>query len=563
MTHLPTFFSTAGGGSPLVRSFLEGAPEAATFYEGGHPADLAAYVAKAREVAARFTREDRDRLARALSGGGGQGRERLTRFVEEGGFAVTTGQQPGLFGGPLFTLHKALTAAALAGRLEAILGVPVLPVFWVASEDHDWAEVRTLRLLDGANETVELEVDPPAGAAQAPLFRIPPIPETMARAREQLAAALPPTEFVEPLLAELAAAYPEGATLPAGFATLLGGMLAQAGVFILSPENPEIQRARLPILLNEAKGAGVHGAALEDGAAALDQAAFGPPQVPILPGGVNLFLEVDGRRERLFLDRPSGEAEVPTFRLRQGERRWSLADLERAGEDDPGILTPNVLLRPVVESALIPTLAYVAGPGEMAYWGQLAPLFRGHGIRPPVVHPRWSGVLIEGKIEKVLRKLDVKVNDLRDPIHEIAAARARDDLPVPLVAALRALRGAVGSGSSAVASAIREVDPTLRGTVDHFRSQSLSLLDDVERKAVQALKRAQGVELEQLEKARRHVFPSGVPQERVFPAVYYLSRYGPTLLETWREVVEEAVLLPAERPAEDAAEDAAELPATT
>jgi bacillithiol synthase len=524
----PAFVSRPIGGAPLVKAYLDGDPAALALYGGGHPGDLSSYREKVREVAGRITRADRERLARVLTGGGAEREARLERFVEEGGFAVTTGQQPGVFGGPLFSVHKALTAAALAGRLEGALGVPVLPIFWVASEDHDWDEVRRLTVLSPTNDEVDIELAPPEGYAQAPLFRVAPARAAMDAALSTLLGALPETEFHPDLRAQLEGAYGAGATLPQAFAALMGAHLADAGVFILSPEAPEIQAARLPLLLAEAEGAEASEVALAAQTEAIEAAGFGPPQVPILEGGVNLFLEVEGVRTRVY----------------RGDPATSFETLAERGHADPGALTPNVLLRPVVESALIPTLAYVAGPGELAYWGQLAPLFKRHGIRPPIAHPRWSGAILEGKIAKVLDKVAVEIADLATPLHELAAARARDDFPAAFADALGAARAQVTAGGDTLKGAIREVDPTLAATVDHFRNQALHLLSEVERKAMQAVKRAQSVEIEQIAKAQRHLFPKGLPQERVFPAVLYLVRYGPGLLDVWRSAMDEAVLPP-------------------
>lgn len=544
----PAFVPASFRGAPLVDRYLAGDPAALRFFSGGHPADASAYEAKALEIDTRITRADRERLARVLVGGGADRDARLHKFVASGGYAVTTGQQPGLFGGPLFVLHKAFTAAALAARLERRLGRIVLPIFWVASEDHDWDEARRIHLLDPANEGVPLEVEAPEGFEQAPLFRVPPTAASFEQAQTQLFGALPPTDFHAGLAEAVTQAYEGGATLPGGFAALLAGQLAEYGVFLLSPDHPELQAARAPLLLAEAEGARASEAALTAWGHDLEGAGFHPPQVPLLWGGVNLFLETEGRRERLYVSNAEGTSdETPRFRARQGAAsegtEVTLEELRARVEADPGVLTPNVLLRPVVESTLIPTLAYVAGPGEMAYWGQLGPLFERHGVRPPVVHPRWTGTLLETKIEKVLTKLGVPLEALRRPLHELAAERARDELPEALIDTLQALEATLEEGSEALRVAIQQVDPTLKGTVDHLRGQTRGLLADVKRKATQAVKKTQAIELEQLEKAQRHLFPLGLPQERVFPAVYYVARYGPILFDAWRAAVEDAVRL--------------------
>jgi len=521
-------------GSHLVRQYLEGNPKALRFYPGGHPAELEAYLAKAREVDGRLHRADRERLARILTGGGPDGPARLQRFVDEGGYAVTTGQQPGLFGGPLFSIYKALTAAALARRLEGIVGRPVLPVFWVASEDHDWEEVRRVSLPDLGNELVTLGLPDREGAGERPLHRM-----TLGSEIDEVRAAfldlLPPSDFRPGLEEDLASAYREGATLPEAFAELLRRQLASAGVFMLSPEHPEAQAAALPVLLAEAREAEARSRALEERSRALEEAGYAT-QVTILEGGANLFLEGARGRDRLFVEGPG------KLRLRHEGRVLDLETLAAEAGADPALLSPNVLLRPVVESALVPTLAYVAGPGETAYFAQTAPVFEAHGILQPVIHPRLSAAVIETRVEKVLRKFDLEVAELARPHHEVVGRVVREELPDEVRNALGDLRGAIARGSRALGLAVREVDPTLAGPVDHLRNQGFSLLDDVERKVVQARKRESGIALQQIEKAQVQLFPGGVPQERVVPAVYFLVRYGPELMERWRDAAETAVL---------------------
>jgi bacillithiol synthase len=520
--------------SPLVDGYLSCRDEAAAFFPSGSPGDGAAYRARAEAVGARFTREDRVRLAGTLRGGGPEVRERLERWVAEDGFAVTTGQQPGLFGGPLFTLYKALTAVALARRLEGLLERPVLPVFWVAAEDHDWEEVRRVHLLDPENELEAVEIPVPVGREEAPLHRVV-LGAEVDRARERFLSLLPRSDFAPEWAALLEGSYREGETLPGAFARLLEGLLGPRGLFVLSPEHPDLQAAGLPVLLDEAERSTEVETALIRRGEEMEARGF-ELQVPLLSGGVNLFFEGTRGRDRLF-------REGDGFRLRRGGETLTLEELRDRASADPALLSPNVLLRPVVESRLVPTLSYVAGPGEMAYLAQTEPVFRAHGMEPPVVHPRLAAVLLEEKVAKVLRKFGLEVEALSHPHHEVASRLVREEIPDDVRAALGGFRGVVARASGELARAVKGIDPTLAGPVDHLRNQSFSLLSDVERKVMQALKRENEVALSQLEKSRLHLFPLGRPQERVLSPFYHLFRYGPGLLDRLEGVAEGAVRL--------------------
>ena len=187
----------------------------------------------------------------------------------------------------------------------------------------------------------------------------------------------------------------------------------------------------------------------------------------------------------------------------------------------------------------------MAGPGEASYLPQTMPVFAGHGIEMPVIHPRLSVAVIEGKVEKVLTKFGLGVDDLAAPYPALAGAIARDRIPEDVQSALKELRRSLGLGSARLARAIAEIDPTLTGSVKSLQSQSFALLTEVEKKAVQSLKRANDVALAQLRKARLHLFPLDQPQERVLNPFYYLVRYDQAFLDAVSLRAEEAVLLDA------------------
>ena len=487
------------------------------------PSDPDAYREQAERVARRFDHEARKGAARAIRAPHPAGEAQLRRVVEEGGFFVTTGQQPGLFAGPLYSIYKALTAIRLARSLEALLERPVAPLFWVASEDHDWAEVDHTALVDLENtlHTVSLP-SIPGGEAERPLFRCP-LESEVSEVLDRFAALLPPSDFVEEDLALLREGWAPGRGMGEAFAHTLGSLLGHHGLLLTDASDPALKGMSLPLLLEEARSAAAGEAILSRAARELEEAGEGV-QVPILEGGVNLFLEGPGGRERMYRD---GDG----FRLNRSGLKLTPEEFRRRVEADPSALSPNVLLRPVVESTVFPVLAYVAGPGEMAYWAQLGEYFQHHGVTMPLVHPRHHVTLVEGKVRKVLDRYSLEPADFHRPVHEVAAATLRDEMPDGVKKAMGEFRGAVARSAASLAEAVKEVDPTLKGPVEGARNQAFKSLEDVERKVVQALKRRNDMTLEQLEKAAVHLFPGGRPQERVLNLFYYTARYGRGLLD--------------------------------
>jgi bacillithiol synthase len=478
-------------------------------------------VEKAREVDQRFPRGAREHAASFLHPPSGPAAARLRRLVDEGGYFVTTGQQPGLFTGPLYSLYKAFTAIRLAGVLEPLLGRSVLALFWIASEDHDWAEADHAHVLDVKNQIHTLRVTPPAGAGQLPLHRIR-LDSGIRDTVNGLLELLPESDF-SPLVRDcLREAYAPGRTLPEGFHTVLAWVLRDLPILFVDAANPELKAASLPTLFREMEGAQEHEKLLARTAAGLEMAGY-HVQVPILEGGVNLFLEGEKGRDRMYRD-------GNRFRLHRSGSLLSPDELRSRAGDDPSLLSPNVLLRPVVESTLFPTLAYVGGPGEVSYFAQLKELFQAHGIRMPIVRPRHSATLVERKVRKVLDKFGIAPDSLDRPHHELASEIARAELPEEIRRTLAEMRETLGKGAGSLARAAQEIDPTLKGPVTHARNAAFAALDEAERKILQAVKRENEVALDQIDKAQRHLFPLGRPQERVLNIFYYLIRYGPELV---------------------------------
>jgi bacillithiol biosynthesis cysteine-adding enzyme BshC len=512
-------------GGSVVRDYLDGRAEATRFYRR-HFRDAADYASKAVEVDERFDRSARARAVEAVSTPPGADAYRLERFVEQGGYMVTTGQQPGLYGGPLYSIYKALTAVRLAEALESRLGKPVVPLFWVASDDHDWGEANHADLIGVDNELHRFELDPPSADRAPPLHRAV-LGEEANEVLERFLGHLPETDFSRAYTDVLRAGYSAGGTLPKGFHAFMQETLGRFGLFFTDAVDPALKESTAGLLLDEMGRAAELEEVLRGTAAELTAAGY-DLQVPILEGGVNLFLEGPAGRERLYRD---GDG----FRLRTSDTLLTRDQLLAARAADPSVLSPNVLLRPVVESALFPTLAYVGGPGEMAYFAQLGAYFEAHDVQMPVVYPRWSATPIESKIRKVLDKFGVDLESMDRPFHEIASHFARQEMPDAVGAALGKLRSAIGAGAGDLQKAVSSVDPTLKGPVQHFRAQAFAALDDVEKKVVQAVKRESEIALAQLEKAQLHLFPGGKPAERVQSPLYFLTRYGDTFLDELHE----------------------------
>ena len=438
--------------------------------------------------------------------------------------AVTTGQQPGLFTGPLFTLHKALTASALAEALATRWSRPVVPVFWVAGDDHDFVEINHCAVItaDGAVRTVALR-ERAAGAPMLPAYREPVGPE-VERALAAVEEALPPSDFRAETMGWLRAAYRPERSMAEAHAAALADLLAPLGVVVCRGWDGPHKQAAAPVMLEALREAGPLDQELAQEAARLAGAGDEPP-VAVGEGMSLVMVEAAGGRDRLRIDGGG-------FVARRSGERFTLPDLEGLLGSQPERLSANVLLRPVVEARVLPTVAYVGGPAELGYLRQVGPLFARLAVPRPVPAPRLSGFVVEAKVDKVLERLGVALADLARPEGELASALLRDALPREAAGALGALRSALDERWAAVRAAASGIERTLERPVETARNQGLHAVDEIEKRLVAALKRSNETALQQLARARTNLYPDGKPQERVLTAASYLARHGRPLLET-------------------------------
>ncbi len=441
-----------------------------------------------------------------------------------GALAVTTGQQAGLFTGPLYAVLKALSAAALARALADELGRPVVPVFWVAGDDHDFAEINHVTVIgaDGAPAGVVLR-ERAEDAPMLPAFR-EPVGAEGAAALARLEAALPQGPSRTWTLEWLTRAYTPDRSLAEAYTHAMAELLAPYGVVVARGWHGDLKRAARAVLLGAARQAGSLDAKLAEGAARL--AATGA-RVPVETGrGLTLLmLEAHAGRDRLRLADGGG------FTARRGGETLSLDDLAAIMDRTPERLSANVLLRPVVEASVFPTVAYLGGPGELSYLAQTAPLYDTLGVPRQAFLPRLSGAFVEAKVDRVLAKYRLTPGDLERPSRELTARVARDDFPDGAAAALERLREAVAGEYAALAAAAAAVDPTLERAAEGARNRALAGSRRIEQKLVRALRRRADTALHQLNGARTQLFPLGVPQERVLTAASVLARHGPGALD--------------------------------
>ncbi len=449
----------------------------------------------------------------------------LARLSLPGALVVTTGQQPGLFTGPSYTVSKALSARALALVLEQRWNRPVVPVYWVPGDDHDFEEVAGVSWLGADGELVREALPPrPPDAPLTPMSK-QPLGNAVRRALDSFAASFVDTETSGPTVAWLARHYRPEATVAGAFAAAMAELLAPYGILCLDSTHRVVKAAAAPWIVRALATATAIDRDLAERSTRL-VAEGHDPGVPVGDGASLAFVETRFGRDRLVA---SGDG----FVTRRGREALTLAELEQIARAEPSRLSGNVLLRPVLESAVLPTVAYVAGPGELRYLALTPPVYERLGVFRQRPVPRWSGLLVEPRVERILEKFGATLAELLAEGGVLESRLARRALPAGTDAAFAALRAGIEQGYAPVIQAADTVDPTLERPAAAARGQALHAVERLAKKLLQHARKRESVELGQVARARLSVRPLGKPQERVLSMAGFLARYGAGVVDSF------------------------------
>ena len=315
--------------------------------------------------------------------------------------AVVTGQQAGLFGGPLFTLLKALTALQLAERVRAEHNVPAVAVFWVDAEDHDWDEVKSCGVMDTENAPRSVALGDLPGAHAGPVARVQ-LNESINTAIAELQAALPATEFTPALLDDLRRCYEPGTGMADAFARWLERVLGPRGLVVFDASDPAAKPLAAEVFTHEIERAGETSRLASEAGAALAARGY-HAQVTPNESSLSLF-HMNAGREPIKIT-PDG--------FQVGDATQSKAALLDRAQTNPAEFSPNVLLRPIVQDTIFPTVCYVAGPSELAYLGQLRRVYESFDVPMPLIQQRATATIVDSNAMRFFSKHDVQLETLR------------------------------------------------------------------------------------------------------------------------------------------------------
>jgi len=433
--------------------------------------------------------------------------------------AVVTGQQAGLFGGPLFTLLKALTALRLAEQVRTEHGVPTVAVFWIDAEDHDWDEVKSCSVLDADMKPLAIAAGDPPQAHSGPVARVR-LDESVNAAISALEAAMPGTEFTPALIDGLRRAYAPGTGMADAFGRWLETVLGPRGLIVFDASDPAAKPLVSHIFAREIEQAGQTARLAAEAGAALEARGYHAQATP-QEGSLALFHMNAGRQP--IKPHQAG--------FLVGERPESTAALLEGVRSSPEEFSPSVLLRPIVQDTLFPTVCYVAGPNELAYLGQLRRVYDAFSTPMPLIQQRATATLVDSNALRFLTRYDVALESLRAQDEAVLNAVLEAQLPPSVEASLDEAVRTLEQRMERLAKEVVQIDPTLEGASRSTLSRMQDDLKKLHGKIIQAAKRKDETLRRQFQNARAQAFPGGEPQERAVGFVYFLNKYGPALVD--------------------------------
>ena len=457
-----------------------------------------------------------------------QAREANLRALAEGRTAVVaTGQQVGLFLGPLYAFYKAASAIAVARTIEAESGVRCVPLFWLQTEDHDFAEIRSCMVADRDGEPLRLTLSDGGGEERASVaYRILPVQVT--ELVDALAEALGPGPAAHETLALVREHYQPGRPMAEAFAGLIAAIFADEGLLVFNPRDARVAELAAPLYRTCLDDSVAIERLLLDRRAALLAAGF-KEQVAVREHGALIFFHRDGPTGPRFrlLRKDEGKGGV-IWALGGGVETLHQAEVSRLLATEPLRFSTSALLRPVIQDALLPTVAYVGGPGEINYFAQMEPLYAHFGLTPPLLVPRARFRCVDARTRRCLKQLGLKAADLalpRDTLRARLAAPVPDGAKSP--AELRVLvANQIGPALETIAASVTAAGDQLARPIQRTRGSVAHALNRLIERYERSLIERDETGLRRIQRLERALQPDGVPQERYYGWPSLAGRVG-------------------------------------
>jgi len=508
----------------LYRDYIAGNPRLLRFYSGYYrnPDDL-------KRIGAKVVQHDYQRpllveVLREINQSYG-----LTPAIEanlellkyEDTVTIITGQQAGLYTGPLYTILKAISTLKIASRLSKLLNRPVVPLFWIESSDHDLAEVNHI-FFPAAQGPQEFTFGKSENPNQQSVGSIK-FGKDFEQFSDRIKKTLAKNDFYDAVIRLMDETYYPGVTYSEAFGKMMSRLLGRFGLIMVDAESAKLKRLASPIIIRKIQDKGRMNELILEQSQALEKADF-KRQIQIRTELLNIFILKDNNRVPINV---LGEV------LGNGENGNLLDNkaLLQIAQENPERFSPKVAFRPIVQDFLFPTVVYVGGPSELAYFAQLKTAYEFFNIQMPIIWPRTSASIIDNKIYRHIQKTNIQFTEIFRDYDEVLREiliRHLETNPDEIFASAEEKLTAIIDW---LMQSLEKIDHSLIEQMDNPSKKMLYQLQSVKNKTISALKIKEDNMVKSWEIIRSFVFPNKKLQERVYNVLYFLSRHGFWLMD--------------------------------
>lgn len=444
----------------------------------------------------------------------------INRLKSKKALTLVTGQQLGLFGGPVYTIYKILTAIHQSRMLERKLDRPIIPIFWMADEDHDYEEVSSVNVFNEEGiETFSL----PKNRTNLPVSEIE-YPEQLKDLKKELKKALVDTDFTGELWDLLDSCFKPGQFYLKGFGTFISRLFSNHGLVMAGSNDDEIKKQTKACLIEYVKNAESASRALKEQSKKLE---------------ITFHQQVTLYNSHLFyVNKNSGRSKISRNKhawKTDNDRRWTTQELTDEIDRQPHRFSPDVFLRPILQDTLLPTLGYVGGPGEVAYYGQMKSFYKIFGMKMPVIFPRLSATLVEPAIVRIFRELPFEISDYQKRIEDLESDFVKRTEQIDIEALFKKWKEGIEDLQTYQTKAISNIDKTLEGASKKAQANYFNDLNKLKGKIYRAVKKNEETQIKRIHRIQRHLFPNGNLQERTLCSIYYMNKFG---VDIWERLLQ-------------------------
>jgi bacillithiol biosynthesis cysteine-adding enzyme BshC len=446
--------------------------------------------------------------------------DQLEKLAKDDSLIIVTGQQLGIYGGPLFTIYKTISAILLAKEWEEKLSRPVVPVFWLADEDHDFEEIAWFGI-PGNDEFSKLVYQ---DESKDKIVADVTIKESISDFKAALKNEMFDTDFSDDLWDLFDKCFKEGVTFRKAFAQLVDALFCKHGLLIAGSNFPDIKR----LISDTFKESVTRSEEIIDSLQSQSDSLQKNFHQQVMLGDSNLFY-IDDDQKRIKIEK-KGDAWTAS------ELEWSESELVDLIESNPEKFSPNVFLRPVIQDKLLPTLGYVAGPGEVAYYGQMKAMYPIFDLEMPIIFPRFSATLIESGIDRILDKIPFEFHRYGERIEDLEKEYAKRSESTDVEALFKEWKENIKSSSESPTNVIADIDGSLEGLVGKTVSGFGTELDKLKGRVYRSIKQQEQTQLQRIRKIKAQLYPDNGLQERMVSFMYFMNKYG---IDIWDELIAE------------------------